>query len=237
MANGDDRSLAQPAPANSTSAAELSETILRLQARQTELEAENQALRQALLGRAGVDAPAAGADVEQWRDALHERIKELRGLYDISALLNRIDLSRDALAQAIVDRLPAAYQYPEITCASVTIGDRRYATANYRETPWQQRGIVRAGEDPSGSLTVGYLEERPAAHEGPFLRDERALIDEVCTQLGQALERRHLHATLADRETMLRSILTTSQDIIYRYRFLPEPGFDYVSPAVTELVG
>jgi PAS domain S-box-containing protein len=33
------------------------------------------------------------------------------------------------------------------------------------------------------------------------------------------------------------SLVASVPDIVYRYRLLPEPGFDYVSPSVTEITG
>ena len=40
-----------------------------------------------------------------------------------------------------------------------------------------------------GRVEVAYREARPAADEGPFLREERALIQEVARQVGQLLDR------------------------------------------------
>jgi len=56
-------------------------------------------------------------------------------------------------------------------------------------------------------------------------------------QIELEAENHALRQVQAERETALHSILTASQDVIYRYRFWPEPGFDYVSPSVTALVG
>jgi PAS domain S-box-containing protein len=35
----------------------------------------------------------------------------------------------------------------------------------------------------------------------------------------------------------LEGLIASVPDIVYRYRFLPEPGFDYVSPSVKEITG
>ncbi len=237
----DDQFLPPLHPLNpSTLRAEMQQLIRQLQARQVELEAENQALRQApvkWINGAEEEQPADGDAAQAQQQTLQQRLKEQRCLYKICVLLNQDDLGQDELAQAIVDQLPAVYQFPAIACASLIIGDQRAVTSNYLATPWQQSSIVRAGESTFGTLTVGYLEECPTADEGPFLHEERSFIDEVSAQVGRALEHRRLHGALADRAGMLHSILTASQDIIYRYRFWPKPGFDYVSPAVTALVG
>ncbi len=243
MTNGDDNRPAHSVPDPAAPPADLRQKILELQARQIELEIENQALRQAQITMPSISALtqsgeadiASSAEARQWRDALQERIKELSCLYDISALLNRADVAQDDLAQAIVDRIPAAYQYPSVTCAALTIGDKNYATANYADSPWQQRSLIRAGDTAIGMLTVGYLEKRPTADEGPFLQEERSLINEISGQFGQALEHRRLHASLAASERRFRALIENATDGILLV------GLDrllhYASPSAARILG
>ncbi|MCB0038156.1 MAG: PAS domain S-box protein [Caldilinea sp.] len=219
--------------------------IRQLQARQAELEAENHALRQSHATRvdAMVDPDVVSAaipsiatlEAEAQRHALQERVKELRCLYDIGALLNRGGLPQGELAQAIVDRLPAAYQFPEVTCASLTIDGQRFSSANFAETPWQQSGIVAGGKPARCTLTVGYLDERPAADEGPFIKEERWLINEVCTQLGHTLERRRLHEALAASERRFRALIENSSDGILLVGM--DRQLRYASPSAARILG
>jgi len=53
---------------------------------------------------------------------LSERIKELNCLYDISSFRDDTDFSLDAVLQAVVDFIPPAIQFPEITCARLIFG-------------------------------------------------------------------------------------------------------------------
>ena len=46
-----------------------------------------------------------------------------------------------------------------------------------------------------GTVEVFYLEERPEADEGPFLQEERSLINAIAERLGRILER-----TIAEEE-------------------------------------
>ena len=50
---------------------------------------------------------------------LGERVKELNCLYNISKLRERTDFSLEDILQSIVDFIPSAWQYPEITCARI----------------------------------------------------------------------------------------------------------------------
>ena len=58
-------------------------------------------------------------ELEQVSHSLGERIKELNCLYSISKLRERTDFSLEDILQAIVDLIPPAWQYPEITCARI----------------------------------------------------------------------------------------------------------------------
>jgi len=68
---------------------------------------------------------------------LRERIKELNCLYDISAFRDATDFSLDAVLQAVVDFIPPAIQYPEITCARLIFGDYEVTTKNFIDTRWK----------------------------------------------------------------------------------------------------
>ncbi|MBI1926092.1 response regulator [Candidatus Poribacteria bacterium] len=52
-----------------------------------------------------------------------------------------------------------------------------------------------------------------------------------------AIERQRLLDALRTSEARFRRLADNAQDIIYRYRFFPTRGFEYVSPAVTKITG
>ena len=62
---------------------------------------------------------------------LRDRIKELNCLYDISSLRDGTNFSLDDVLQAIIDFIPTAIQYPEITCARIKFD--RYEFRNIRK--------------------------------------------------------------------------------------------------------
>ena len=68
---------------------------------------------------------------------LSERIKELNCLYDISSFRDDTDFSLDAVLQAVIDFIPPAIQYPEITCARLIFGGYEIKTKNFRDTKWK----------------------------------------------------------------------------------------------------
>ena len=71
-----------------------------------------------------------------------------------------------------------------------------FTTDNFEETEWKQAGDIRENSRRVGSLEVYYLEEKPESHEGPFLNEERSLINAVAERLGKITERKRAEETL-----------------------------------------
>lgn len=124
--------------------------------------------------------------------SMNERVKELSCLYGIAEIIDRPDITLDEVCQEVINLLPASWQYPEITCARIIINGRKFEAENYRETEWKQSSDIRVYGAKAGTVEISYLEERPEIDEGPFLKEERALIDSVCRQLGRIIERKRI---------------------------------------------
>jgi len=118
-------------------------------------------------------------------DALKERVKELNCLYSLTSVVKDNNLSFDEALQKIITLIPPAWQYPDITCAKITIDGRKYKTKNYKETKWSQVSNIISNNKKIGTLEVYYNEERPEIDEGPFLIDERRLIDAIADLIGK----------------------------------------------------
>lgn len=119
---------------------------------------------------------------------LNERVKELQCLYRHSTLMVQRGLTLDELFQGTVDLIPPAWQYPEITCARLSIEGSLYTTHHFHETEWRQVRPIKINQEQLGVLEVFYLEERPQAAEGPFLKEERFLIEELSRRLEERIE-------------------------------------------------
>jgi signal transduction histidine kinase len=136
--------------------------------------------------------------------ALQERVKELTCLYGISQATQRPDLSDDEMLRAIVELLPPAWQYPEITVARITLDGRSHATSGFHETPLKQTAAVVIEGRKRGTVEVFYVQDRPVLEEGPFLREERSLIDAVARQVAVVVERRQAERDKAVLQEQLR---------------------------------
>ena len=129
---------------------------------------------------------------------LGERVKELQCLYGIASIAEISGITLDELYQEVVNILPPGWQYPEITCANITIYGKEFKTENCRDrgTKWKQTSDIKVHGAKAGTVHVGYLEARPELDEGPFLKEERQLIDAVAERLGLITERKRAEEAL-----------------------------------------
>ena len=131
--------------------------------------------------------------------ALRERIKELNCLYGISQLAERNLYSLDGLLQELVNFMPYSWQYPEITCARIFFKGKTYTSDKFKITNWRQSSRIYMYHEAVGECSIFCLEECPPVDEGPFLKEERALLDAVAEQIGTIATR--ISADLELQET------------------------------------
>ena len=120
---------------------------------------------------------------------LRERIKELNCLYDISSLRYGTNFSLDDVLQAVVDFIPPAIQYPEITCARIMFDHYEFTTKNYKDTKWKLTQEIKVNNERVGALEVCYLEEKPELEEGPVHKEAKNLIGAIAENIAQIVER------------------------------------------------
>lgn len=148
---------------------------------------------------------------------LGERVKEATLLHQAGYLLNGTQGRITEILDDIVDLIPPAWQYPAITAARIRTGEREATTDNYRKTAWRQRSHFHTGEGVNGVVEVVYLEERPAAVEGPFLAEERNTLDALAGMIQSALEREMAQERLRKSEARYRMQFETMvQGAVYQ---------------------
>ena len=85
--------------------------------------------------------------------------------------------------------LPAAWQYPTVTEVRIRFREWAVATPRFSATPWMQSAVIAARGGERGLIEIAYTEERPPSDEGPFLKEERDLIDSLAEMLRSYFER------------------------------------------------
>lgn len=122
--------------------------------------------------------------------ALRERVKELTCLYSLAQLVECSGISLPEILQGAAELLPPAWQYPELAAGRIIFDGQSYATANFKEGGQVQSAPIVVSGKPRGRVEVVYIEDMPPAHEGPFLKEERNLINAVARQIALIIERR-----------------------------------------------
>jgi PAS domain S-box-containing protein len=141
---------------------------------------------------------------------LNERIKELTTLYRAGVILQREERSVLVTLQDFVSILPGGWQYPAITAACVKLGELEFATPDYLPGAYSQSATFTTSSGTIGKIEVVYLQERPQEDEGPFLDEERKLIDMLADMLKIHFNRREGIEALQKSEANLHTIFDTT---------------------------
>ncbi len=107
---------------------------------------------------------------------LRGRVKELNCLYGISNLVEKQEISLEEIMQGIVDLLPEAWQYPEITGARIMMKGREFQSDNFLPTKWIQTAAMKVDGESDATIEVCYLEKKHELDDGPFLKEKKALL-------------------------------------------------------------
>jgi signal transduction histidine kinase len=157
------------------------------------------------LEQARIHAQRLESSLVRHSELLRERVKELECLRAIARLFDRRDAEAAETLRGVAEALPRAWQYADIAQARIVVGEDVYATPGFRDTPWCQTSALLVGGELVGALTVCYVEERPDRYEGPFLKEERDLLDMVAQRLSGYIERRqNLENLLAYQQDLRR---------------------------------
>lgn len=138
------------------------------------------------------------------RNALQERVKELTCLYGLARAVGNSERDLPAILGEVVSLLPPAWQYSEGARARIVLDDRIYTTVAFAEGVSSQVADIVVRGKCRGKVEVTYIHPRPPADEGPFLKEERALIRVVAQELGSLVERRIIEEQRARLQDQLR---------------------------------
>jgi PAS domain S-box-containing protein len=140
---------------------------------------------------------------------LGERLKELRCMYAVSNSIRTRD-SLGEVFQDTVSAIPPGWHYPEITRGRLSFNKKDWVSEPFEETAWKQSSDIIIDGQKLGTVEVYYLEERPILDEGPFMKEERNLINGIAQTLTEAIERKRVADDLIKSETKYRGLVDNS---------------------------
>jgi PAS domain S-box-containing protein len=188
----------------------------QLRAHEQQLEAANQQLeaREQQLRAANQQLRAQEEQLRRTNRDLQERIKDLNCLYGAAkSIQSRRTL--DEIFEDILALIAFNWQRPETTRAKVCFDGKTFTLEAFEESMWKLASDIIVAGEKRGSVEVYYLEERPPLDEGPFLKEERKLIDGIARALSEAAERKQAEESLAQERNMLRTLIDNLPDFIY----------------------
>jgi len=136
-----------------------------------------------------------------------ERIKELECLYGTFKSISK-HRNLDEIFQDVADLIPPGWQYPNITRGKVKFDGKEYVSAPFKETNFKQTSEIVVNGQTRGSIEVYYLEECPELDEGPFISEERNLINVLAQKLGNSVARKQAE----EKIRFLSSVVEQSAD-------------------------
>ena len=158
---------------------------------------------------------------EHARD-LDERFKELRCLFSIDRILEKPGLSLDGILQEILKIIPPSWQYPEMTCARITLHGKEFESGDFEESAWGQMSEIMIQGRKAGTVEVFYREEMPQEAEGPFLAEERELVDaladrirDICMRMQAERELEEHREQLLQKTSELEAIFEVIPDLFF----------------------
>ncbi|MBN1788453.1 MAG: hypothetical protein JW806_08675 [Sedimentisphaerales bacterium] len=122
--------------------------------------------------------------------ALRERVKELTCLYGIAQVARQPDKPLQNILQSIVELLPPAWQYPKVASARLNLDGVCYTAGDFSACCQKQSAEIFVNDAPKGLVEIGYTENEPQLDEGPFLKEERSLLNEIARQIALIVEHR-----------------------------------------------
>jgi PAS domain S-box-containing protein len=127
------------------------------------------------------------------------------------------------------------------------LGERMHQLVHHTRSdgspyPVEECPIYQAFEESRGtrvdSEVLWRRDETPVPVEYssyPIVRD--GVVEGAIVTFVDITERRRTEEKLKEGEERFRLLAENAKDIIYRYRFKPTPGFEYVSPSATAITG
>ena len=122
---------------------------------------------------------------------LKERVKELTCLYEVTSLIVNCDYDNVKTAlKGVVQCLERAWQFDEETYVALKVQEYEIQTEEKGEAYVFLESPITVFNVPQGTIKVGYPSPKYTLKD--FLIEEQQLLDNVCLEVGNLLERKEI---------------------------------------------
>jgi two-component system, NtrC family, sensor kinase len=136
--------------------------------------------------------------------ALGERIKELTCLYRMALLVEEPGARFGDIMQGIVGLVPDAFLYPGEASARIELDGSQYQSAAFQAAGESLKTDIVVLGVCRGTLEVAYRTPKPVLDHGPFLREEKTLLETVGREIALLVERKQRETESRELEEQLR---------------------------------
>ncbi|MFH1118471.1 MAG: PEP/pyruvate-binding domain-containing protein [Bacteroidota bacterium] len=171
-------------------------------------------------------------DIRKLMHERGERLKELAAINQTTQIL-REGKSLDETLQQLAMIFPAAWQYPAYTSARISFDGKEYKSVGFQESKWLQRQHFDTINEKKGAIEIFYTQEFVTEDEGPFLKEERHLINNLANMITgylnsqeakELLRKTHSKWTSEDKQPEKELQPTSSKQLLQR--FLNKNNYD-----------
>lgn len=144
-------------------------------------------------------------------EALTERAKELTCLYAIEESLREPDTEIAQACEKIIEAIPPGWQFSDSCVAKITLEGNEYRSSNFEETPWMLSADILQRDHVVGAIRIYYLREMPAADIGPFLKEEKKLIETIADRFNHFLTYKKMKHLFQEKRIANHDLTETSR--------------------------
>ena len=144
-------------------------------------------------------------------DSTKRRIKQLTCFYGLSRLIEPVDVSLERIFEGAVELIRDVYEEPESIGVRITFKGIQYKTDNFRKSEVSQYAEISVRGEKAGEIDVYCLAEKDEGTPGPFVEEDRNLLNAVAERLSSVAEREQA----AERLELFRGLIDRSNDCIF----------------------
>jgi PAS domain S-box-containing protein len=154
-------------------------------------------------------------ELDRSNQALNERLKELKTLYEISRLVNDKTKDKETVLQEIANVLPNGWRYPEICRSKIFLQNKVYASLDYRDSDHYQKSNIMIGGEEAGSIIISYLTNPNNKDTKAFLVEELSMLNSIARLIQIYIEEKEKDEALKRTQANLFATINNTEFLVW----------------------